>query len=114
MIRVFGQELDQKKLARFALLKVYGIGHSRAQEICKALGITNQRVHELDPDYQKKIQDAASKLGYNVEEELRRSELVIRKAAEAVRSWRAERRRKGLPCRGQQTRRNARTARRRR
>lgn len=113
MIRVFGQELDQNKIVEFALLRVYGIGRTRAQKICRALEIgSNVRVRDLTPDYQNKIQGVTNSFGWVVDEDLRRQLILEQKVRDSVNCWTAVRRRKGLPRRGQRTRSNARTARR--
>lgn len=113
MIRVFGQQLNPSKVAEFELLKVYGIGRTRAAQICRALDISNTtRVKELPPEYQNKIQDKARELGFVVADDLRRQLLIADKARIAIKCFRAIRARMGLPCRGQRTRSNANTARR--
>ena len=85
MIRVFGQQLDPNRVAKFELLKIYGIGQTRAAQICSALGIGDTtRVKELSSEYQNMIQDKTRELGFTVGEDLKRQLLIGEKARSAI------------------------------
>jgi small subunit ribosomal protein S13 len=109
MARIAGVDLPKKKRLEFALTYIYGIGHQKSLEILKATNISiDKRVNELTEDeaatLRKEIQD-----NYIVEGDLRKKVSMDIKALMDLGSFRGLRHRKGLPCRGQRTKTNART-----
>lgn len=109
MARIAGVDLPKKKRLEFALTYIYGVGHKKSLEILKATGISiDKRVNELTEDeaaaLRKEIQD-----NYMVEGDLRKKVSMDIKALMDLGSFRGLRHRKGLPCRGQRTKTNART-----
>ena len=109
MARIAGVDLPKKKRLEFALTYIYGVGHTKSLEILKATVISiDKRVNELTEDeaaaLRKEIQD-----NYMVEGDLRKKVSMDIKALMDLGSFRGLRHRKGLPCRGQRTKTNART-----
>ncbi len=108
MARIAGVDLPKKKRMEFALTYIYGIGHTTSVKILGDLGISlDKRVHELTED---EVATIAKELrNYNIEGDLRREVAMDIKNLMDLGSYRGLRHRKGLPCRGQKTKTNART-----
>ena len=109
MARIAGTDLPNKKRMEYALTYIYGIGLHTSRLILDATGISyDKRVFELSEDevaaIRNEIQDK-----YVVEGDLRKQVAMDIKALMALGSYRGLRHRKGLPCRGQKTKTNART-----
>ena len=91
-----------------ALTAIYGIGRTRAGQICAAAGIApNVRLQELTEEQVDGIRAEVAKL--TVEGDLRREVSMNIKRLMDLGSNRGIRHRRGLPVRGQRTRTNART-----
>ena len=110
MARIAGVDLPREKRIEVGLTYVYGIGQSTADEILAGTGINpDTRVKDLTADEEAKIRDYIDKNNIMVEGDLRRNvALDIRRLTE-IQCYRGVRHRKGLPCRGQRTKTNART-----
>ena len=109
MIRVAGVVLPPKKHIRIALLSIFGIGLTRALEICKQIGLDPTiKVSELTDDAIKSIQQAVAT--FQVEGDLRRKVSMDIKRLKDIKCYRGLRHRRRLPVRGQRTKTNARTA----
>lgn len=109
MARIAGVDLPKKKRIEYALTYIYGIGLHTSRKILDATGIDyNKRVYELSEDeaatLAKEIRVSAV-----VEGDLRKQVAMDIKALMDLGSYRGLRHRKGLPCRGQKTKTNART-----
>jgi small subunit ribosomal protein S13 len=90
-----------------SLRYIYGIGPTKAQEICDKLSIpAERRVNQLSDDEVLKIREMIDR-EYRVEGDLRRE--VAMKRLMDLACYRGLRHRKGLPVRGQRTHTNART-----
>jgi small subunit ribosomal protein S13 len=90
------------------LTAIYGVGRPRAKFICAQTGIaTNKKVKDLDDSELEKLRDEVAK--FIVEGDLRRELSMNIKRLMDLGCYRGMRHRKGLPCRGQRTRTNART-----
>lgn len=110
-LRVFDTELDPTKVVRFALLRIFGIGLYRSKKICEILGINDSmRVKDLKEEDVLRIQNAAKMQGYAVANDLKHELMIARSRLNSTRCLRAERHKKGLPCRGQRTHSNGNTA----
>ncbi len=109
MARIAGVDLPNHKRLEIALTYIYGIGKYRAQEICKNTGIDcKKRVGELTPEELNILRKYIDE-HYKVEGDLRREVLLnIRKLID-MGCYRGIRHVKGYPVRGQQTRTNAKT-----
>ena len=90
------------------LTAIYGIGRSRALKICEATGVaTNKKVKDLDDADLEKLREAVGV--FTIEGDLRREVTMSIKRLMDLGCYRGMRHRKGLPCRGQRTKTNART-----
>jgi len=108
MARIAGVNVPDRKHAVIALTAIYGIGRTRAGQICAAAGIApNVRLQELTEEQVDGIRAEVAKL--TVEGDLRREVSMNIKRLMDLGSNRGIRHRRGLPVRGQRTRTNART-----
>ena len=109
MARIAGIDLPKGKRIEVALTYIYGIGHSRAKKIIDQTGVSpDVRVKDLtDADIGKLIK-GVNMVG-KIEGDLRREITFNIKRLMEIGCYRGMRHRKGLPCRGQRTRTNART-----
>lgn len=109
MARIAGIDLPKEKRIEIGLTYVFGIGRSTADKILKEAGINpDTRVKDLTEDEAGKIRDIIDK-NYTVEGDLRRNVALDIKRLQEIGCYRGIRHRKGLPCRGQKTKTNART-----
>jgi len=109
MVRIRGVDLPSEKKIVFALPKIFGIGLSLAQKICKETKVDpNKKVKELTSEEISKI-DKFIEANYKVEGDLRREIKENIKRLIEIQCYRGIRHQKGLPVRGQRTRSNART-----
>ena len=110
MARIAGVDLPREKRIEVGLTYVYGIGQSTADEILAGTGINpDTRVKDLTADEEAKIRDYIDKNKIMVEGDLRRNVALDIKRLTEIQCYRGVRHRKGLPCRGQRTKTNART-----
>ena len=108
MARISGVNIPDQKHLNIALTYIYGIGRSRALEICRTAGVKPEiKVRDLSEDNLDRIRAAMAR--YQVEGDLRREVSMSIKRLMDLGSWRGSRHRKGLPVRGQRTRTNGRT-----
>ncbi|GAB6065041.1 30S ribosomal protein S13 [Aquifex pyrophilus] len=109
MARIAGVDLPNHKKLEVALTYIYGIGWSRAREICEKTGIPcTKRVGDLTPDELNTLRKFIDE-NYKVEGDLRREVQLNIKKLRDMGCYRGIRHARGLPVRGQQTRTNART-----
>jgi small subunit ribosomal protein S13 len=95
LARIAGVNIPTNKRVKISLRYIYGIGPVKAQEICTALSIPDdRRVNQLSDDEILRLREMIDK-DFRVEGDLR--------------CYRGLRHRKGLPVRGQRTHTNART-----
>ncbi|WP_345969975.1 MULTISPECIES: 30S ribosomal protein S13 [Sulfurimonas] len=109
MARIAGVDLPKKKRVEYGLTYIFGIGLHTSRLILDATGIDyNKRVYELSEDdvaaITKEIREK-----YMVEGDLRKQVAMDIKGLMDLGNYRGLRHRKGLPCRGQKTKTNART-----
>ncbi|MDT8439629.1 MAG: 30S ribosomal protein S13 [Wenzhouxiangellaceae bacterium] len=108
MARIAGVNLQPNKHIWIALTQIYGIGRTRALQICERCAIDTQtRVRELDEHQEEQLRHAIGEL--TVEGDLRREVGMSIKRLMDLGCYRGLRHRRGLPVRGQRTRTNART-----
>lgn len=108
MIRVSGVILPPNKHIVIALRSIYGIGRTRALQICAASGIEpNVKVSAISDDAANVLQKVVAE--FEVEGDLRRRIAMNIKRLRDIKCYRGLRHRMGLPVRGQRTRTNART-----
>ncbi|TAH34948.1 MAG: 30S ribosomal protein S13 [Planctomycetota bacterium] len=109
MPRVIGVEIPGNKRTVVSLRYLYGVGDTRAQEICRALSINpEKRAKDL-------TDEELGAIGAYVERNLVAEGALRRQIAQNINRlreigcYRGLRHRRGLPVRGQRTRTNART-----
>lgn len=108
MARIAGVNIPDRKHAVIALTAIYGIGRTRAAQICAEAGIApDSKLRELAEDQVDAIRTAVAK--HIVEGDLRRETSMNIKRLMDLGCYRGIRHRRGLPLRGQRTRTNART-----
>ena len=108
MARIAGVNIPNHQHAEIALTAIYGIGRSRAQKICDTVGIVRStKMKDLTEAEMDRLRDQVGK--FIVEGDLRREVTMSIKRLMGLACYRGLRHRKGLPCRGQRTRTNART-----
>lgn len=108
MARIAGVNIPDKKHAVIALTAIYGIGRTRAAQICDAVGIAREtKVQSLTEEEVDKLRNEVAK--FVVEGDLRREVSMNIKRLMDLGCYRGIRHRRGLPLRGQRTRTNART-----
>ena len=109
MARIAGVNIPTQKRVQVALTYIYGIGQTKAQEICEKVGIPpDRRVQQLTDDEVVRIREVIDR-DYRVEGDLRREVAMNIKRLMDLGCYRGLRHRKGLPVRGQRTHTNART-----
>ena len=108
MARIAGVNIPNHQHAEIALTAIFGIGRSRAQKICDAAGIVRSaKIKDLSDADMDRLREEVGKV--TVEGDLRREVTMSIKRLMDLGCYRGTRHRKGLPCRGQRTRTNART-----
>ncbi|HNW82849.1 MAG TPA: 30S ribosomal protein S13 [bacterium] len=109
MVRIAGVDLPRKKRMAIALTYIYGIGRTSAKQILEKAGLDeNTKSDDVDDATAIRIR-AVIDQDYKVEGDLRKDTIMNIKRLMDLGSYRGRRHRRGLPCRGQRTRTNART-----
>ena len=109
MARIAGIDLPNNKRVEVGLTYIYGIGINKSRTILSATGVNpDTRVKDLTDDEEAKIREVID-AEYVVEGDLRRNVALNIKRLVEINCYRGTRHRKGLPCRGQRTKTNART-----
>ena len=108
MARIAGINIPMNKHVVIGLTHIFGVGRSRAKEICASTGINPAtKVKDLTEVEVNAIRSVLAKTA--VEGDLRRENSMNIKRLMDLGTYRGLRHRKGLPVRGQRTRTNART-----
>ena len=108
MARLAGIDLPNDKRTDIGLTYINGIGRSNVVQLLEKAKVEgSKRIKELSEEEVNRIQKALE--GIVVEGDLEREVAQNIKRLEDIGSYRGLRHRKGLPARGQNTRRNART-----
>ena len=109
MARIAGVDLPREKRVEIGLTYIYGIGLSTSKQILAATGINpDTRVKDLDENDVSKLREYIDH-NLRVEGELRSEVNPNIKRWMEIGCYRGIRHRKGLPVRGQSSKRNART-----
>jgi small subunit ribosomal protein S13 len=109
MPRIAGIDLPRNKVILHALPYIYGIGLTRSREILVEAKVPFEvRSDDLTEEQIAKIR-AIIERSFKVEGDLRREVQMSVKRLMDLGCYRGLRHRKGLPCRGQRTKTNART-----
>jgi small subunit ribosomal protein S13 len=108
MARIAGINIPVNKHAVIALTAIYGIGRTRARQICQTAGVKPEAaIKDLT---EGEIENLRTEVGkFTVEGDLRREVSMNIKRLMDLGCFRGIRHRRGLPLRGQRTRTNART-----
>ncbi len=108
MARIAGINIPLNKHVVISLTAIYGIGRSRAKQICVAAGVAPEtQVKDLAEPEVANLRTAVA--NFEIEGDLRREISMNIKRLMDLGSYRGIRHRRGLPLRGQRTRTNART-----
>jgi len=109
MPRISGVDIPNDKPTVISLQYIYGIGAKLAADICQKLDIDpTMRAKNLTEEELSKIA-ATLDSDYVIEGQLRRQVQQNVARLRDIHCYRGLRHRRGLPCRGQRTRTNART-----
>ncbi len=109
MARIAGVDLPRGKRTDIALTYIFGIGRTKAVQICAATGVEGSiKVQDLNEQQVKEIRDEINN-NHKVEGPLRTEVQMNIKRLMDIGCYRGLRHRRGLPCRGQNTKNNART-----
>ncbi len=108
MARIAGVNIPENKHTVISLTYIFGIGRTRAAEICAAAGIDQTvKVRDLSGEQLDVIRGEVAK--FSTEGDLRREINMNIKRLMDLGCFRGIRHRRGLPLRGQRTKTNART-----
>jgi small subunit ribosomal protein S13 len=108
MARIAGVDLPNNKRTDIALTYIFGVGRSNALDVLRMAGVdAATRIKDLTEDEVNRLQKAVEEI--EVEGDLRQKINQNIKRLEEIGTFRGLRHRRGLPARGQNTRRNART-----
>jgi small subunit ribosomal protein S13 len=108
MARIAGINIPVNKHTDIALTSIYGIGRTRARQICSEAGVSpSAKVKDLAESEIETLRTEVAK--FTVEGDLRREVSMNIKRLMDLGSFRGIRHRRSLPLRGQRTRTNART-----
>jgi small subunit ribosomal protein S13 len=109
MARIAGVDLPREKRAEIGLTYIFGVGSTRAREMCDALGIDRDtKIRDLTDDEVARIRQYID-VNFRVEGDLRREITQNVKRKVEIGTYQGLRHRRGLPVRGQRTHTNART-----
>jgi len=108
MARIVGVDIPNNKRLDIALTYIYGVGKTRALEVCKDLNLDPaMKARDLNEEQTTEIANHLTK-NYAVEGDLRRQVAMDIGRLRDIGCYRGLRHRRSLPCRGQRTRTNAR------
>ena len=109
MARIAGVNIPTNKRVVVALTYIFGIGSTKAREICQKAGVSeSSRVNQLAEGEVTRLREIIDG-EYRVEGDLRRDGAMNIKRLMDLGCYRGIRHRRGLPVRGQRTHTNART-----
>jgi small subunit ribosomal protein S13 len=107
--RIAGINLPNQKRLEIGLTYIFGIGRSKANEVCVQLGLSpDTKVRDLTDEEITKLRDYID-ANLQVEGDLRRERQQAVKRLTEIGAYRGVRHRRGLPVNGQRTKTNART-----
>jgi small subunit ribosomal protein S13 len=109
MARIAGVDLPKEKRVEIGLTYIFGVGLAISHKILAATGVNpDTRIKDLTEEEVNTIRDFINK-NVKVEGDLRRDISLNIKRLVEIGCYRGIRHRRGLPCRGQKTKTNART-----
>tara|TARA_B110000285_G_C15001279_1_gene551557 strand:+ start:313 stop:666 length:354 start_codon:yes stop_codon:yes gene_type:complete len=108
MARIAGINVPVQKHTVIGLTAIYGVGLTRARQICADAGVKEDlKIRDLSEDQVESLRTEVAK--FTVEGDLRREVSMDIKRLKDLGCYRGVRHRRGLPLRGQRTKTNART-----
>lgn len=108
-LRMFGVSIDVTKSLYIGLSYLYGIGRKNAINVCEEAGIhADKKIKFLTDEEVEKLRHII-RSSYLVEGELKEEKKENIKRKQAIGCFQGLRHRKGLPVRGQNTKNNAKT-----
>jgi small subunit ribosomal protein S13 len=108
MARIAGVNIPDNKHAVISLTYIYGVGRTKAKQLCAATGVAeNARIGDLSDEQMDALRGKVAEM--TVEGDLRREVSMNIKRLMDLGCNRGLRHRRGLPLRGQRTKTNART-----
>ena len=108
MARIAGVDIPNNKQLIYSLRYIYGIGLTRAKQICDDAKVDGEKtVSQCSEEELTAVRNQVSK--YVVEGDLRREVSLSIKRLEEIGTYRGQRHKRSLPCRGQRDKTNART-----
>lgn len=108
MARIAGVDIPNDKQIVYSLPYIYGIGLPLAKKICAAAKVEpTKRVKDCTEEELTAVRFEVNK--YVVEGDLRREVAMNIKRLEEIGTYRGQRHKRNLPCRGQRDKTNART-----
>ncbi len=109
MARISGVDIPREKRLEISLTYIFGIGRTRAQQVCSATGTSpDTRVRDLTDEEVTRLRNYIDS-NLRVEGDLRRDVSQDIKRKMEIGCYQGIRHRKGLPVHGQRTHTNART-----
>lgn len=109
MPRMMGVDIPGRKRVEYALRYIHGIGPKRATDILRECKVDPaKKADDLTPD-EIRVLTGFIQDNYRVEGDLRREVSQNIRRLISVGTYRGMRHKRGLPCRGQRTKTNART-----
>jgi small subunit ribosomal protein S13 len=109
MARIAGVDLPRDKRAEIGFTYIFGVGRTRALQICDNVGIDpGTKIRDLTDDEVVRIRRFIDQT-YRVEGDLRREVQQNIKRKIEIGTYQGVRHRRGLPVRGQRTHTNGRT-----
>jgi len=109
LARIAGVNLPNQKRLEIGLTYIFGIGRSKASDVCAQLGLSpDTKVRDLTDEEITKLRDYIDG-NMQVEGDLRRERQQAVKRLTEIGAYRGVRHRRGLPVNGQRTKTNART-----
>ena len=110
MARIVGVDIPRNKKVLYSLRYIHGIGLATAKMLCKESKVNpDARVQDLTDKQVVALRNSISKIGLQVEGELRSEVAINIKRLKDIGSYKGLRHRRGLPANGQRTKTNART-----
>lgn len=114
MVYLFESELPENKAVSFAMTRVFGIGQSNSNLICKNLGFSkNLKIKDLTKEQIYKLTQFFESFNLVVLGDLKKIKSLNKTRLFSIKSYRGLRLRQGLPVRGQRTHTNANTSKKR-
>ncbi len=108
--KILGVTLNSSKKILFALQGIYGIGPTTAEKILEKVKVSPEvRTKDVEEEDMNKVRLEVESGEYLAEGDLRQKIYKDIARLKSIKSYRGMRHRSGLPVRGQNTKKNART-----